>query len=91
MQLTEIKEIYADYVLKYTKKDGNGLDSLVSKLEFDKNNALINVVIQKKLIHSFSIESPAVDLVELDEAVKWILITSFAKLKENNEWKKTIH
>ena len=52
MQLTEIKEIYADYVLKYTKKDGNGLDSLVSKLEFDKNNALINVVIQKK-INSF--------------------------------------
>lgn len=90
MMLPEINETYADFVLTYTKNDGNGLDSLVRKMGLTADNEVLEADLQPDLIQSFSDKFPEASLEELDNIVKWILITSFAKLKESSEWKKTV-
>jgi hypothetical protein len=91
MFLPEINETHADYVLTYTKQQGNGLDSLVRKMGLNEDNTMLEADLQPDLIQSFSSKFPEANLEELDNIVKWILITSFAKLKENKEWKRMTH
>ena len=91
MLLPEINETYADFVLTYTKNDGNGLDSLVRKMGLTEDKEMLEADLQPDLIQAFSMKFPEASLEELDDIVKWILITSFARLKESSEWKKTTH
>lgn len=90
MMLPEINEIYAEFVLEYTKTDGNGLNSIVRDLGLNTDKTMLKADLQPDLIQVFSEKFPEANLEELDNIVKWIMITSFAKLKENTEWKPTI-
>lgn len=89
--LPEINEEYACFVLTYVKSHGNGLDSMVRKLHLNEDKSMMSADLQMDLIQSFSDKFPDADLEELDNAVRWILITSYAKLKENNLWMKNLH
>ncbi len=89
--LPEINEEYADFVLKYVKVHGNGLDSIVRKLHLNEDKSMLTADLHMDLIQSFADKYPDADLTELDDTVRWIIITSYAKLKDNNVWMKTTH
>ena len=90
--LPEINEEYADFVLKYVKVHGNGLDSIVRKLYLNEDQTMLTADLHMDLIQSFSDKFPDADMTELDNTVQWIIITSYAKMKENNLWmKKELH
>lgn len=86
--LPEINEEYADFVLKYVKVHGNGLDSIVRKLYLNEDQTMLTADLHMDLIQSFSDKFPDADMTELDNTVQWIIITSYAKMKENNLWMK---
>lgn len=89
--LPEINEEYTDFVLTYVKVHGNGLDSIVRKLHLNDDKSVLSADLHMDLIQSFSDKFPDADLAELDDTVRWILIVSYAKLKENNIWMKNLH
>ena len=78
-----INEKYADFVLRYARKDG--LNSLVRELKLTDDKKNLKVDLQPDLIDVFYNEFPETNLTHLDDTVKWILVTSVAKRREENE------
>ena len=79
-------EEYADFVLTYVKVHGNGLDSIVRKLYLNDDKTMLTADLHADLIESFNLKFPDADLADLDDTVRWIIITSYAKMKEDNVW-----
>ena len=74
-----VNENQADFVLSFAKTDG--LDSLVRKMEVDKDKDMLVIDLQPDLITAFANKFPEADLKELDNVVEWIVLKSFAKGK----------
>lgn len=85
MKIPEIKEDYANFVLNYAKKSGNGLYCLVKEMELNEDKTNLEADLQPDLIQAFAEEFPDVDLEELDTTVQWVIMISIAKQPKENE------
>lgn len=71
--LPKMNEEYADYVLSVSK---NGLYDMVREIKVDEEKGHIVADLQPALIEGFARKFPDVDLLELDNAVNWIILKS---------------
>jgi hypothetical protein len=71
--LPKMNEVYADFVLSVSK---GGLYDMVTDLKIDEEKGLVIANLQPTLIEKFAYKFPDVDLLELDNAVNWILLKS---------------
>ena len=71
--LPKMNEVYADYVLSVSK---DGLYDMVREIKVDKEKGHIVADLQPALIEGFARKFPDVDLLELDNAVNWIILKS---------------
>jgi len=71
--LPKMNETYADFVLSVSK---GGLYDMVTDLKVDKDKGMVIANLQPGLIEKFAYKFPDVNLIELDNAVNWILLKS---------------
>ena len=71
--LPKMNEAYADFVLSVSK---DGLYDMVVDLKIDEEKGHVIANLQPSLIEKFAYKFPDVDLIELDNAVHWILLKS---------------
>ena len=71
--LPKMNEIYADFVLSVSK---GGLYDMVTDLKIDEDKGMVIANLQPSLIEKFSHKFPDVNMIELDNAVNWILLKS---------------
>ena len=71
--LPKMNEIYADFVLSVSK---GGLYDMVTDLKIDEDKGVVIANLQPSLIEKFAYKFPDVNLIELDNAVNWILLKS---------------
>ncbi|RLC84480.1 MAG: hypothetical protein DRI37_09050, partial [Chloroflexi bacterium] len=69
--LPKMNEIYADFVLSVSK---GGLYDMVTDLKIDEDKGVVIANLQPSLIEKFAYKFPDVNLIELDNAVNWILL-----------------
>lgn len=78
--MPKVNQEHVTFVLGQAK---DGLSSLVSRLEMNKEKTHLETDIQESLIVAFKQQFPSAELGELDRIIEWIILTSFHKLKEN--------
>lgn len=71
--LPKMNEAYADFVLSVSK---GGLYDMVTELKMDDEKGHVVANLQPSLIEKFAYKFPDVDLIELDNAVNWIILKS---------------
>lgn len=71
--LPKMNETYADFVLSVSK---GGLYDMVTDLKIDEDKGVVIANLQPSLIEKFAYKFPDVNLIELDNAVNWILLKS---------------
>ncbi len=71
--LPKMNEKYADYVLSISK---GGLYDMVTELKIDEEKGHVVANLQPTLIDKFATKFPEADLIELDNAVNWIILKS---------------
>ena len=71
--LPKMNEQYADFVLSVSK---GGLYDIVTDLKIDEDKGHVIANLQPSLIEKFAYKFPDVDLIELDNAVNWIILKS---------------
>jgi len=71
--LPKMNETYADFVLSVSK---GGLYDMVTDLKIDEDKGMVIANLQPSLIEKFSHKFPDVNMIELDNAVNWILLKS---------------
>lgn len=69
--LPKINEQYADYILSISK---NGLYDMVTEIKVDEEKGHVVANLQPALIDKFARKFPDADLLELDNAVNWIIL-----------------
>jgi len=69
--LPKMNDIYADFVLSISK---GGLYDMVRELKMDEEKGHVVADLQPLLIEKFARKFPDVDLLELDNAVNWIIL-----------------
>lgn len=69
--LPKMNEQYADFVLSVSK---GGLYDMVREIKMDKEKGHVVADLQPSLIEKFARKFPEADLLELDNAVNWIIL-----------------